>query len=186
MNDTDDDLRRATHGDRDALRRVLDTWWPRMRRWALLDSGDPNAAEDALQEAVVRVLRFVERFDAERPFGPWLRTIVRNACRDERARRGRSEETVEEDAHGADHPSPEHRIDLSRAASAAVAAFAGLSPRQREIVDLVDRQGLTPIEAAAALGLSAGAVRSQLFDARRALRSRLLGLAPAAPLLREA
>lgn len=174
MIETNDDLRRATRGDREALRRVLDTWWPRMRRWALVGCGDPTAAEDALQEAVVRVLRFIERFDPERPIGPWLRTLVRNTCRDECVRRGQPVEPVDEDTFGGDRPSPEHRIDVSRAASAAIAAFAGLSPRQREVVDLVDRQGLTPAEAAAELGLSSGAVRSQLFDARRALRSQLL------------
>ncbi len=64
--------------------------------------------------------------------------------------------------------------------------FAFLTPRQRELVDLVDLQGLSPREVADDLGLSGGAVRSQLHQARRSLRSAVRNEHEIRSLLREA
>ena len=73
-------LRRATQGDAGALEAVARAWYGRMRRWALLEVGDRALAEDAVQEALVRLIRHIHRYDPDRPFGPWLRTVVRNCC----------------------------------------------------------------------------------------------------------
>lgn len=61
-------------------------------------------------------------------------------------------------------------------------ALAKLSPRQRQIVELVDIQRLTNAEAADRLGIAPGAVRRHHFDARRRLRDDpdLSGLGPVA------
>ncbi|MEO0600819.1 MAG: RNA polymerase sigma factor [Myxococcota bacterium] len=184
--DDQDDLLRATRGDRSALRRVVDRWIPKIRRWAFVFCGDPTAAEDAVQESLVRLLRFISRYDPARPFGPWLKMLVRNACRTELARRGRTEdrEVSNETAESAAPSRLDRTLDLARAVDHVHAAFQLLSPRQREIFDLVDLQGLTPTEASRELGLSAGAVRAQLAAARRALRERLT--ADLLPLLRDA
>jgi len=182
--DTRAELMRATRGDRAALRRVVDAWIPRIRRWAWVLCGDPAIAEDAVQESLVRLVRFVDRYDPARPFGPWLKTLVDNACRSELARRSRTDarEAPEIDAAAAGRI--DHDLDLARAMGRVRTAFGGLSPRQREIFDLVDLQGRSPSEAARELGLSAGAVRNQLATARRALREQLA--ADLLPLLRDA
>jgi len=180
-----DQLRRAKRGDSEALRAVIDAWWPKMRRWALVMCGNPSAAEEAVQEALLRLVKHMERYDPERPFGPWLKALVRNACKDELARRGRSARWEEPESEGMTTVDPGRVIDLERSASRVMAAFSVLSPRQREIVELVDLQGHTPTEVARQLDLSAGAVRAQLFAARRALRAHLIHT-EILPLLREA
>jgi RNA polymerase sigma-70 factor (ECF subfamily) len=63
-----------------------------------------------------------------------------------------------------------HRIDAERAGRAIIARLGRLPPLDREAVELVDLAGLTPKQAAAALGVSAGAVRVRLFRARTQLR----------------
>jgi RNA polymerase sigma-70 factor (ECF subfamily) len=183
------DLHRATHGDRAALKRVVTEWWPRMVRWSVVFCGDAQLAEDAVQDALVRVLRHISSFDPERPLGPWLKRLVHNACRDQLARHSRHEDretpTAELPATGR-APSTDRALDLDRASRLAVAAFERLTPRQREILDRVDLQGHSPHEVAEALEITAGAVRNQLFAARRAVRTHLVRTADILPLLREA
>lgn len=164
-------LQRAVAGDRHALRRVVDDWIRPIRRWALIATGDPVLAEDVVQESLVRLIRAIHTYDPARPFGPWLKTLVTNTARTELGRLGRA-------VPPPDAPEPEpagRRLDLAQAYAAAREAFAALPARQREIIHLVDLQGLSPSEVAKALGLSAGAVRGQLFQARRAVRSSLDG-----------
>ena len=60
--------------------------------------------------------------------------------------------------------------------------FGELPPRQREVFDLADLQGLPSTEIAARLGIEPVSVRAHLFKARRALRARIL---EAHPLLAE-
>lgn len=62
------------------------------------------------------------------------------------------------------------RIDGERAGRELMARLAELSPVDRAAVELVDLAGLTHREAAAALAVSAGALRARLFRARARLR----------------
>ena len=163
-------LRRAAAGDRAAMDALARAWWPRMRRWAFLEAADGAAAEDACQEALVRLIRHLHRYDPARGrFGPWLRTVVRNAARDQR--RGAVLPFVE---RGGAAPRLGQRLDLRRSAEAALAALRALTPRQRHLIDLCDWQGMDVAEAAEILGITPGTVRVHLHDARQRLRA-LLG-----------
>jgi RNA polymerase sigma factor (sigma-70 family) len=187
--ETSPDLLAAQRGDRDALRRVVEAWWCRMRRWALIEAGDTPGAEDATQEALVRLVRHIGGWDPSRPFASWLRRLVRNACRDQhRGRAGRWHQ-AEELLHDLSSPrraDPDRALDLARVARRAIEGFEGLTPRQREVLVLVDLEGHTPSEAAAELGLSASAVRAHLTAARRGVRCQLADPSDQVlPLLRE-
>jgi RNA polymerase sigma-70 factor (ECF subfamily) len=62
------------------------------------------------------------------------------------------------------------RIDAERAGRGLVTGLAELPDRDRALVELVDIVGLAPKEAAAALGVTSGAVRIRLMRARARLR----------------
>jgi DNA-directed RNA polymerase specialized sigma24 family protein len=62
------------------------------------------------------------------------------------------------------------RIDAERPGRELLVHLARLSARNREVVELVDIAGLTPTEAALALGTTPGALRVRLFRARARLR----------------
>ena len=181
-------LMAATRGDRQALRAVVEQWWRPMRRWALLECGDAVVAEDAVQDALLRLVRGIGQYDPARPFPPWLRTLVRNASRDQLRRRGRlaDRESVITGMEPAGSRDLGREMDVARAASDVRERFAALTVRQREMVELVDIQGRSPSEAAEMLGLSSGAVRNQLHTARRRLREALVDRPEILPLLREA
>lgn len=174
----------ARGGDRDALDAFSRWVWPQVRRLALVVTGDPTLADDAAQEATMRILRALPSFDPGRPFGPWMRTIVRNTSRNTR---DRADAPVEPTVERAIRPDHDRRLDLDAAAAHALCAFATLTPRQRELIELCDHQGLTPAEAAAELDIAQGTARTTLHAARHALRRALLADRPdLLALLREA
>ena len=170
-------LRAAVQGDRTAQGALARAYYPRMRRWALLETGDPTLAEDAVQDALVRWVRYAHSCNPDRPFEPWLRTLVRNAARDRRqARRGllRWLPWSRGESRPAPGPSPDRQVELSRSTHRVLAALQQLTERQRALVDLCDVQGLRAVEAADRLDITPNTARVHLHEGRKRLKT-LLG-----------
>ncbi|WP_249675009.1 sigma-70 family RNA polymerase sigma factor [Acidocella sp. C78] len=110
-------------------------------------------------------------------FDTWLHRVALNLCMD-RLRR-RREVAVADPPEQAD-PAPGADFMLARDAESrrVERAVAGLPARQREALVMQVYQGLSNIEAAAALGISVEALESLLARARRALRQQLEDLRP--------
>ena len=161
----------AQAGDRAALDALVRVHWRSLRRQALVLSLDAATADDVLQEALVRVVRFVHRCDPERGFGPWARGIVRNVARDSHRR-------VREPPEPPAPMAVDRRLDLAEKLRAATTALGELSPRQREVLDLCGLQGQSPSEAARELDIAPGTARALLHQGRKALRARLLARGP--------
>lgn len=159
-------------GDRGALRRVAEHYWRPMRRWAWLELRDEQLAEDAVQEALVRILRFHGRYDPRRPLGTWLRTIVRHAARDQRPMHRRVIDFVRTTLRSPE-PTPDRQLELVRALDRVDAALEALSPRQRHLMDLCIRQNLSVQEAAAHLDITPSTARVHLHQARQRLKAKL-------------
>lgn len=165
----------ARQGERSAVDAFTRWLWPQVRRLALVVTGDPTLADDAAQDATLRILRALPAFELGRPFGPWMRTIVRNTSRNAR---DRADAPVPDAPETGRSPDLERRLDLDAAAAHALRAFASLPARQRELIELCDHQGLSPTEAAAELDIAAGSARATLHAARQALRRALLADRP--------
>lgn len=153
---------------------MTERWWPTILRWVTVQLRDRNLAEDAAQDVVVRVIRHHGSCDPNRDFGGWLYKVVKNCVRDARARQGKRASREAPQVETSARPDLDRRVDLSRAATRALQAFDELPTRQREVLDLCDRQGFKPTEAARVLGMAPGTARATLHQARRALRTRLL------------
>ncbi len=151
-------VRDAQRGSAVAFEQLFRRHWPRAYRAALLVVGDATAAEDIAQESFLAAVRALDRFDRQRPFGPWLHRIVVNRAIDwTRARALRRE--VGEAALGsvaiADPPENPHSRTLA-------ASLAGLSPEHRAVIVLRHLLEYTPGEIAELLGLPRGTVNSRL------------------------
>lgn len=155
-----------------------------MLRVALSITRNPTDAEDLVQDALLRAYRGIGGFDGRHPRA-WLLTILRNAQSNRVRRRRpsllRNPETSTQllDA-GEAHDSAEEVV-VGQAFDATVEdAFTHLPNRYRQVVSLVDLDGLSYQEAATALGIPVGTVMSRLHRARQRIRTRLTaaGLAP--------
>lgn len=160
----------ARAGDREALERFCRGRYRWMRRLAILELGDASRADDAVQEALIAVLRKLDQWDPDRPFVPWLATIVRNAARMQR-RRWRPWEAWRPRASGV---SLERELDLRRAGNRVVRALAELTPAERQAVYHVDVLELPVSEVAALLEKNPSTLRVLLHRGRGRLRA-LLG-----------
>jgi RNA polymerase sigma-70 factor (ECF subfamily) len=129
-------------------------------------------AEDLVQETLVRAFGAIERFDGRHPRA-WLLTIMRNAHANQ-LRRHRPERVEPETVLEGIADGPERGVEETALAgtfdSAVYTAFRGLPAHYREVVELVDLDGLSYEEAASALGVPVGTVMSRLHRGRRRMR----------------
>lgn len=138
-------------------------------------AGDPDRAEEIVQEALVRVLRFWPSFRGEAAFRTWFFRIVINVFRD-RLRKSDAEVPIDEnplepaDAPGAEPPAAAMAAELERLVAEEVAR---LPPRQREVLVLMVYEGLSTREVAGVVGISEANVHSTLSAARSRLKVRL-------------
>jgi RNA polymerase sigma-70 factor, ECF subfamily len=135
-------------------------------------TGDRSAAEDVVQETLIRAWRHPEVVANGRgSTRGWLLTVARNIVTDRiRARAARPPEVPE----SPDTP-PIQRDHADRVATSVtvLAALEELSEDHRGVLDQIYFQGRSLGEAATALGIPAGTVKSRSYYALRALRERL-------------
>ena len=160
--------------DADELLRALHATYARpLHHYVVRLTGDHELAQDVVQEAMVRAWRHPEVLTNGRgSVRGWLLTVVRNLVIDRvRARDARPPE-VAEDVTGLDAgPTQRDHADAVAAAVTVHAALGALSPEHRAVLEQVYLHGRNLEEAAAALGVPKGTVKSRSFYALRALRT---------------
>lgn len=174
----DDLVRRAQKGEVAAFEQLVRRYYDQIYRWALVQTSDPDEADDVTQEVLVTLHRKLGSFSGRAQFTSWLYQVTRNEAlqRGRQSRRAlrvkrRAIELFETHAEIDDGA---RAIDESRLAAAVVTLFRDLPVRQREVFDLADLQGFTPTEIAEMLRMKPVTVRANLCKARRALRKTLL------------
>jgi RNA polymerase sigma-70 factor (ECF subfamily) len=134
--------------------------------------GDRQAAEDVLQETLVRAWRHAATLRADgRSERGWLITVAGRVIVDGRRRSAVRPREVAASA-AATVPAVDE-IDRAVARLTVTAALARLSRPHREVVVEMYVRGCTAVEAAAVLGVPVGTVRSRVFYGLKALRSAL-------------
>jgi RNA polymerase sigma-70 factor (ECF subfamily) len=139
----------------------------RLYRYALLILADRAAAEDAVQEAFVRLATALRRRDVQALTFGYLATVVRNECYTAlRKRRRRGGETLPLIESAAPGTSEEERMIVD-------AALKALPPEQREVIHLKIFEGLTFQEIADRCAISINTAGSRYRYAADALRRTL-------------
>src|SRR3954451_15707186 len=134
-----------------------------------LCGGDRGRAEDIVQETLLRAWRHPQALDPERgPLRSWLFTVARNVAVDaHRARRARPSEVGDEAlALVPAGDEIEHALDTWLIAE----AMSSLTPDHRAVLVETYYRGRSVAEAASALGVPPGTVKSRTFYALRALK----------------
>ncbi len=138
--------------------------------------GSPELAEDALQLAFLQAWSALQRQHEVASVRPWLYRIVHNAALRVRASNQHDQAELDDDlvaSHGADA-----QIERRIALRSTLESIAALPVRQREALVLTAISGSSHDEAAAAMGLSAGAVRGLVHRARTSLRAAAAAVMP--------
>ena len=139
-------------------------------RLAYLFLGDATEAEDVAQEAFVRAYRALDRFDATRPFRPWLLSIVANLARNRRRSLGRYLAAWRRMAEAATDRAPAADRPENWRAEALWQAVRRLSQQDQEVIYLRYYLELPETETASTLGVPPGTVKSRLHRALARLR----------------
>jgi RNA polymerase sigma-70 factor (sigma-E family) len=149
------------------FRRFVSARWPALQRYAYLLTGDHHSAEDVVQTALEKCWARWDRIQAASPES-YVRAAVANTAASRRRRIRFLETPFTEKT-----PEPPAPGDLAQShadRSGLWGALADLSPRRRAIVVLRIWEDRPEAEVARILGISLGAVRSQLSTAMRQLR----------------
>ncbi len=143
---------------------------------------DASEADEAVQDAFVKVFSHIGTYREAWPFEVWFTRILINGCLDRRKARSRRDRwvvagdpSVADEARASASTDPEHRL-LARERRARIAAAVDrLDGRQRTVFMLCHYGDCTPREVSAMTGLNESTVRVHLFRAARKLRGLLGG-----------
>ena len=153
---------------------------PRMKSIARNLLGNTGDAEDAVQEAFLKIYRGAKTFRGGAAFSTWTYRVLVNCCYDAlRRRRSRPVSSLDAGVEagrpeaalspGADHPL---RLALEK-------AVARLQPRQRAVFQLFSVEGFTHGEIGKILGIPEGTSKTLLFEAKKKLQRWLKSRIPA-------
>jgi RNA polymerase sigma-70 factor (ECF subfamily) len=168
-------LESAAAGDREAARLLVGRYERMVYGVAVNVLGDAGEAEDAAQEAFLRVFRSLSRYRGESSFTTWVFRVAVNASLDQerRRRRGFAPPRDPEAALPLLTPGPEQTAeDLERCRSV-LAAMRGLQPALRRPLVLREVYGLGYEEIGLLLGRPLGTVKAAVHRGRTALLAAL-------------
>ena len=168
----------VTRSDEAAFERLARRLLPRLRRWALVRAGDPDEADEIVQETLIRMHRGLAGFRGGARVSSWAYRILANTANERHRKRNR--QPLVRDGSGLETEAPSKEADPAEALharrmAAVVREYFGTLPAgQREVLELVDHQGMRPVEVAEALEMNPVTVRAHLFKARKAIRGKIL------------
>ena len=175
-----EDAAKLLRGDTSGLAGLLTRHQDRLFRYLLRLVGDPSVAEDVFQQTWLQVAEKIKRYDAERPFAPWLVTVARNLALDQLRRlRPVSLEEADEPAAPASGSDPLERAMTRQTTARVDAALGTLRPLDREVLTLRFEDELELPELATTLGVPLPTAKARLYRALERLRGKLLAPATA-------
>jgi RNA polymerase sigma-70 factor (ECF subfamily) len=161
-----------------AVQYAVETYAPRLYRYAIYQLGEHTAAEDLAAETITRMLEKIDQYrHTGAPFQSWLFSIARNLVRDSYRRRKGAEiislDASMESAELQDLGSTDATIERVPEKDALARIMANLTEEQRQILILRIVEGWQPQEIADLLGRSIDSVKSMQYRALQAMKKQL-------------
>jgi RNA polymerase sigma-70 factor (ECF subfamily) len=174
---------RAAEGDARALEVLYDRYSRVVFSFGLRIVGDPQLAEELLQEVFFRAWQQGGSFRSSKgSFITWLLSITHNMAIDEvRKRRRRPQKADSEDPEAAlaavpdSGPDVEDEVWLGALRDTIEGAMASLPPAQRQAIEMAYFRGLTQREIAEQLGEPLGTIKTRMRLGMQKLRDQLEG-----------
>lgn len=168
--------RRLAAGEDAAFREFHSLYFDRLYHFLLvITQGQEHAAQDALQETLLRVLRYARVFQNEEIFWSWLKAVARSAARDGGRKQRRYLALLQSFAFGrSDAGVIAAPDDDERLRGLIEDGLTGLEASDRELIEKKYLRGATVADLSAQSGLTEKAVESRLLRLRRQLAEKLL------------
>ena len=162
---------RMARGDEDAFREFYDHYFNRLLGYLLvLTSGHEDSAREALQSAMLRIVKHIRRFDSEETFWSWLTVLARTTLVDQERKRSRYSAALDrfagEDASAAES----HLLDCLR---------QSVSMLPKEDFALIERKYFeeqSVAQIASTMDTTEKAIESRLGRIRQQLKKQTLEL----------
>ena len=172
-------LARARKGDPQAFEALVTPYEKRIYLTCLKLMGDPHAAEDCAQEAMLRAFRHMKQYRGESALSTWLYKIACSACLDAlRKQKRQPQESLDTLAEGGFTPpspasTPYEALEKKDRLLALQAAIAALPEDLRQTLVLTQLNNLSYEETAEITGVALGTIKSRLSRAREKLKQLL-------------
>ena len=172
-------IKRASGGDAAAFNALMGMHERRMYAVALRMCGNPEDAQDCLQEAMLRVYRAISGFKAQSSFSTWVYRITMNTCLDElRKRKSRPNTSLDGLLDAGWSPedggeSPEGHAVRGEMRRVLGRYIQELPEDMRAAVVLRDIEGYPYDDIARILGANVGTIKSRISRGREKLREKI-------------
>lgn len=168
--------RRLAAGEEEAFREFHALYFDRLYQFLLVVSrGNECEAQEALQQTLLRVVRYVRVFESEETFWSWLKMVARSAARDAGRKRQRYLALLRDFALRFQSPASEPHSDEAEWLRALLdEGLDELEPADRGLIEGKYLEGATVKELSLQAGLTEKAVESRLVRLRRQLRESVL------------
>jgi RNA polymerase sigma-70 factor, ECF subfamily len=160
-------------GDLRAYERLYTLHGAKMKNLARNILGSAVDAEDAVQDAFLKVQRSIGTFRGQSSFATWTYRILINTCYDARRSRLRKKEVSGEEKEEAKAPEPRAPGAHPTLRMALERALAKLTRHQRDVFFLYEVEGFRHAEISGMLGITETASKNTLFQAKKNLRQML-------------
>ncbi len=176
---SDQELMRIVQaGDFSPAGEIYDRYSSRIYNFAYRFLRNAEAAEDAVQEVFVKMLKHASQFHGDAKLSTWLFSITANWCRDYLRKSDNKAKEAEEVLMSIPAPAelaPDRNLERRQNEERVQRALGVLTPEQREAILLSRYQGLSYAEIAQISGCSEGAVKTRVFRAMETLKKALTG-----------
>lgn len=167
--------RRLAAGHEAAFREFHALYFDRLYHFlVVVTRGQTHAAQDALQETLLRVVRHAREFESEEVFWSWLKAVARNTARDGARKQRRYFALLQDFGFNREHASNPTGPDDRLLRALLDESLAELAPADRQLIEGKYLRGATVQELATQTDLTEKAVESRLLRLRRQLGESLL------------
>lgn len=167
--------RGLARGDERAFRDFHERYFERLYQFLLVVArGQEDAAQEALQQTLLRVVRYAREFDSGEAFWCWLKVLARSAARDAGRKQHRYVALLQAFAGRRRVENEPAQIEEGGPQRALRECLEELEPLDRRLIEGKYLDGLTVKELAVEAGLTEKAVESRLLRLRKHLREHTL------------
>ena len=167
-------IKKAQKGDTRAFEQVVEQYYTKIYNIALGTMGNSHDAEDAAQNALIKIYGAIGDFRFRSKFSTWVYRITVNSCMDElrkkKREKGVSKEEIGESDFGAESQTPETYALQKESSSEIRNAVSCLKDEHRAVIVLRDINGFSYEEIAEITKCSLGTVKSRINRARNSLK----------------